>query len=182
MLSYLKKIIFVCLGFSYLACFGDEVITPYKYLDELPEYSIPASARFSLSRAVADDVPEIVYYFSRPGGTTFPIAILCGGSSDLSNIASIIHFHRYFLQECTDLGLAVITHEQWGVDGNKIDKNEWISHYTRSQRLQDHREVIDELLLNPPAGWNGNFVFIGVSEGGPIGKPLKSHGKVPRPS
>jgi pimeloyl-ACP methyl ester carboxylesterase len=166
MIIWLKKIAVFCLCFYY--CYGQENITPYKYLDKLPEYRIPEDARRCISRENGPSEPDIAYYFSRPDKETFPIAILCEGSSDESHVASVIHFHRYFLQECMDLNLAVLTIEQWGVDGNEVNKSEWINHYTRTQRLKDHKRVINDLLDHPPQGWNGKFVFIGVSEGGPI--------------
>lgn len=65
--------------------------------------------------------------------------VMCGGSSDKDHIESIIHFHRYFLQELTDLGFGVLTVEQWGVDGKIIHTQEFTEHYTRSQRLEDHQ-------------------------------------------
>jgi pimeloyl-ACP methyl ester carboxylesterase len=43
-----------------------------------------------------------------------------------------------------------------------------MKHYTRSARLQDHRTVINHLRADPPRGWNGNLIFIGCSEGGPL--------------
>ena len=41
-------------------------------------------------------------------------------------------------------------------------------HYTRSQRLQDHIVVIENLIGNRPLGWNGKLIFLGSSEGGPL--------------
>jgi hypothetical protein len=73
-----------------------------------------------------------------------------------------------------DLGLAVITVEQRGIDGHRIDPEEFIAHYTRSQRLDDHKDTISFLKANPFEGWNGKFVFIGVSEGGPLVSSLTS--------
>lgn len=99
---------------------------------------------------------------------TYPIAIVCGGSSSEESIHSIIHLHRYFLREFLDLNVGVITIEQRGVDGNEIDAKEFMEHYTRSNRLKDHQTVIESLIANPPTGWNGKFVFLGVSEGGPL--------------
>lgn len=76
--------------------------------------------------------------------------------------------HRYFLKEFLDLGSALITLEQWGVNGNQVKVNEFMQHYTRTQRLIDHRIVINHLVKNPPEGWNGKLIFVGVSEGGPL--------------
>ena len=163
----LKFIICIFLCSINISLSADEKISPYKYTDELPKYDIPASSRFTVDRHTPQS-PEIIYYLTRPKEKTFPIAILCGGSSDKTNITSIIHFHRYFLKECTDLGLAVLTIEQWGVDGNDLKVEEWVEHYTRSQRLLDHKKVIESLQTNSIEGWNGKFIFIGVSEGGPI--------------
>lgn len=146
-----------------------DVITPYKFTDEersTLSYEAPASSRFTTRRS--GDAPDIVYYFSQPNPNDYPIVIMCGGSSDKNNIESIIHTHRYFLQEWLDMGIGVITLEQWGVDGNKVNTKEFIGHYTRSQRLEDHKIAIEHLKLNPPIGWNGKFIFWGVSEGGPL--------------
>lgn len=146
---------------------SSEEITPFKFTDSLPSYEIPASSQFTVNRLEAA-APDVIGYFSAPKSDSYPIAILCGGSSSIGDVQSIIHFHRYFLQEFLDLRVGVITLEQRGVEGSKINLNEFIEHYTRSKRVEDHRLVIDYLKLNPPKGWNGNFVFLGVSEGGPI--------------
>ena len=69
---------------------------------------------------------------SAPKSDSYPIAILCGGSSSAGDVQSIIHFHRYFLQEFLDLNTGVITLEQRGVDGNEVDVKEFMEHYTRS--------------------------------------------------
>lgn len=84
------------------------------------------------------------------------------------DITSIIHFHRYFLKEFLDLGVGVITIEQQVIDGNHVKKTEFMQPYTRSNRLSDHRTVIEHLKKHPPQGWNGKLPFLGVSEGGTI--------------
>lgn len=145
-------------------------ITPYKYTDTdrkngLKPYNIPESSRFKIKQF---NTTDITYYFSRPKANTFPIAILCGGSSSDNDIISIIHFHRYFLKEFLNLNIAVLTVEQQGVDGNNINSKEFMQQYTRSKRLQDHNTVINHLRKNPPENWNGQLIFLGVSEGGPL--------------
>jgi pimeloyl-ACP methyl ester carboxylesterase len=105
---------------------------------------------------------------SKPNKPSFPIAIICGGSSSKDDINSIIHVHRYILKEFLDLGVAVLTVEQRGVDGSKVNVNEFMDHYTRSERLKDHQTLINHLKSHPAKGWNGKFIFMGVSEGGPI--------------
>lgn len=147
-------------------------ITPYKYSDEERQsgslaYAIPKSSRFTTKR-IGAGAHDIIWYFSSPPTKNYPIAILVGGSSLENDIISIIHFHRYFLKEFLELGVGVITIEQQGVDGDHINKTEFMEHYTRSNRLNDHRAVIDHLKQQPPLGWNGNLIFLGVSEGGPI--------------
>lgn len=67
-----------------------------------------------------------------------------------------------------DLDVGVLTVEQQGVDGKKINAHEFMENYTRSHRLSDHRTVIEHLKKNPPKGWNGKLIFLGVSEGGPL--------------
>ncbi|MGL4348451.1 MAG: alpha/beta hydrolase family protein [Chlamydiales bacterium] len=158
-------LIFINLMFVYKSY--TEEITPYKYTDSIPLYNVPASSRFMVKRA-DPTAPDIIYYFTKPKSNTYPIAIICSGSSDENDLQSIIHFHRYFIQEFLDLNMGLVTLEQRGIDNNIIDKKEFVEHYTLSNRLQDHRVVIEYLQANPPEGWNGKFVFLGVSEGGPI--------------
>lgn len=143
------------------------------------KYEIPPSCIFSCERPI-EKAPNIRYYFSPPPSTTkkFPIAVLCTGSSQKDKLHSVIHFHRFYLQEFLDLGIGVLTIEQWGIDGDeKIDKEEFWNHYTRSQRLDDHKQVLWHLSENKPAGWNGKLIFLGVSEGGPIVLALTNHFK-----
>ena len=122
-----------------------EEITPYKFTDadiEMPVYDIPASSIYNIKRD-GQNAPDIIYYFSKPKAENYPIAILCGGSTSKETITSIIHFHRYFLQEFLDLGAGVITVEQWGIAGQKVNTEEFMAHYTRTQRLSDHSAVIE---------------------------------------
>lgn len=153
-------------------------ITPYKFTDTDmkqggPIYTIPASSRFTLKRAQQHS-SNIVYYVSKPATDSFPFVLLCGGSSLAHTITSIIHVHRYFLKEFLDLGLGVITIEQQGVDGTDVNIDEFMEHYTRSARLNDHRSVIEHLKNTPVKGWNGKLIFFGVSEGGPLVTTLTS--------
>jgi pimeloyl-ACP methyl ester carboxylesterase len=159
--------------------FASEGITPYKYTDKerkkgLKIYEVPQQSCFTTKRTDID-APDIVYYMSIPHKSSFPIAILCGGSSSRNDIMSIVHFHRYFLQEFLDLGVAVVTIEQQGVNDKQIDPEEFMSHYTRSERLHDHEKVIENLKSCPPQGWNGKLIFLGVSEGGPLVTTLTTH-------
>jgi len=168
--KYIVPIIIISLithsGILLYAHQNDE-ITPHKYTEKPSAYDIPPSARLTVKRAESN-TPDIVYYFSKPQVSSYPIAVLCGGSTERNDIRSIIHFHRYFLQEFIDIDSGVLTIEQWGIDGNQIDEHEFMDHYTRTQRLNDHKTIIDYLQTNPPAGWNGKLIFLGVSEGGPL--------------
>lgn len=150
-------------------------ITPHKYTDAERNkglrYEIPKPSRFTVQRP-GENLSDITYYFSRPIKQKFPIAILIGGSSLEDDIISIVHFHRYFLQEFINLNVGVITLEQQGVDGDRVDKKCFMKNYTRSNRLFDHKTVIEHLKKNPPDGWNGEIIFLGVSEGGPIATTL----------
>ena len=158
----------ISLGLGINAFCASTEITPFKFSNDGPSaYEIPIDSRYTCERPHAGE-PEVVYYFSAPEADSFPIAVLCTGSSGKGSVSSIIHFHRYFLSECLDLGLGALTVEQWGVDGNDVNENEFMAHYTRSQRLSDHMTVIQNLEAYPPEGWNGQLVFIGISEGGPL--------------
>jgi pimeloyl-ACP methyl ester carboxylesterase len=160
------------IALSIVSIAGQE-ITPYKFTDKqetqktLPKYTIPISSRYTVKRS-DNTKPDIIYYMSTPQYSNYPLAVFCGGSSNKNSIASFIHFHRYFLQECMDLNIGIITVEQWGIDDNAIDTRAFMKHYTLSQRLQDHIAMIEHIQAHPPQGWNGRFIFVGCSEGGPL--------------
>lgn len=157
----------------FLFCFStvameETEITPYKYVNPpAPFYEIPPSSRFTVKREEME-APEIVYYLTKPKIISYAIAILCEGSSMKGLLSSVIPFHRYFLEEFQKWALGVLTIEQWGIDGNTINDDEFWRHYTRTQRLKDHQTVINHLKNEPPEGWNGKLVFLGCSEGGPL--------------
>lgn len=132
------------------------------------EYDIPPSIRFTCSR---EDTPsEIVYYFKKPmvSVDNYPILILCEGSSSKGGLQSIMFMFKYFEEQVAALNVGFITIEQWGIDGNNIDEETFFNHYSRTQRFNDHRQVIKHLENNPPVGWTGELIFLGVSEGGPL--------------
>src|SRR5271170_3561586 len=122
-------------------------ITPYKYDNpkKIPSYTIPESCRFTAPRLQLN-APDIIYYFSKSKTDSYPIAIVCGGSSNRTTVASTIYFHRYLLQEFLDCGAAVVTLEQWGVDGDSVDVQAFMDNYTQSQRLKDHELVIEHII------------------------------------
>lgn len=148
-------------------------ITPYQYTDAeaqkgLSPYTVPAECKFS-APPLEEGPPKVNFYLSKPTSAhTYPLVLLCGGSSSRKDIQSAIHLHRYFLQQLLDLRCGVITVEQQGVSDTHVDPTEFMNHYTRSRRLSDCKAVIEHLRKHPPIGWNGKFVFIGVSEGGPL--------------
>jgi len=153
-------------------------ITPYKYNDQERsegglKYQIPANSRFTIPR-LSDEDSDIVYYLSKPQKENYPIAFFLTGSSSKEDVSSVIHVHRFFLKEFLDIGVGVLTLEQRGVDGERVDLEEFWQNYTRTERLIDHRTVIKEIIQNPPRGWNGKTIFVGVSEGGPLVTKLTS--------
>lgn len=132
------------------------------------QYNIPSSIRFTLERE--NNESPIVYYFSHPEAIdkSYPILVLCEGSSSKGDIRSVFWIRNHFTERVEPLQVGYLTVEKWGVDGNQIGEEEFWNHYTRSQRLKDHLRVIKHLEAEPPAGWNGKLIFIGVSEGGPL--------------
>jgi pimeloyl-ACP methyl ester carboxylesterase len=140
----------------------------FSFFVEADQYNIPPSIRFTVEREKG--ALPIVYYFSPPDTTfdSYPILILCEGSSSKGNVGSVFFIREYFASRIQPLQVGYLTVEKWGVDGNNIDENEFWNHYSRSQRLEDHLSVIRHLENEPPNGWNGKFIFIGVSEGGPL--------------
>ncbi len=132
------------------------------------EYDIPQSIRFTLEREESSS--SIVYYFSPPDAIEkpYPIFIICDGSESKGGERSILLVRDFFAERVRSLGAGYIAIEKCGIDGKEIDKSEFWNRYTRSQRLKDHLQVIHYLEEHPPNGWNGQFLFAGVSEGGPL--------------
>lgn len=157
------------LGFGGVWPSSPEDVVPFKFERVPPkDFVVPSQIRHTMPRRCADE-PDIVYYLSRPKNTeTFPIVFLLGGSYSRTTLSSIFHFHRYFLQECLDLGLGVVSLEEWGVDGRDVNVDVFMAHYTRTRRLEDYRIAIEHFMKEPPRGWNGKFVLFGISEGGPL--------------
>lgn len=135
---------------------------------EAVEYDIPSSIRFTCDRE--DTSSEIVYYFKAPATSAdnYPILILCEGSSLKGDLESVMFMFKYFEDQVAALDVGFITVEQWGIDGNTIDEETFFNHYSRTQRFNDHMQVIKHLEDHPPIGWNGQLIFLGVSEGGPL--------------
>jgi pimeloyl-ACP methyl ester carboxylesterase len=127
-----------------------------------------ASLRFALEREEGSS--PIIYYFSPPEvfEDTYPIFIICDGSESIGRERSILLVRDFFAERVGSLGAGYLAIEKWGIDGDEVNLEEFWTHYTRSQRLKDHVQVIRHLEAHPPAGWNGQFIFAGVSEGGPL--------------
>lgn len=133
---------------------------------EANQYNIPPAIRFTIER---EEGTPIVYYFTPPdisSDDSYPILILCEGSSSKGDVGSVFFIREYLAEKVRPLQVGYLTIEKWGIDGNNVNEEEFWSHYSRSQRLQDHLQVIKHLEQKPPLGWNGKFIFLGVSEGG----------------
>ncbi len=179
---YIFGVLLLCAYSTVTVSLGSEGITPYKFTDAeyrygMPHYYVPHNSRFTVPRACEEweSASDIVYYLSQPQMQSFPIVVFCTGSSSRHDITSIIHVHRYFLQEILDIGCGLLTVEQRGVEGADIDVDEFMTHYTCSNRLCDHVTVLEHLQNNKPLGWTGKFIFIGVSEGGPLVTQLTTY-------
>lgn len=132
------------------------------------ESGIP-STRFTLERR--DGFSPIVYYFSSPDAgesKPYPIFIICDGSESKGSERSILLVRNFFEERVRSLNIGYLAIEKCGIDCIAIDNAQFWKRYTRSQRLEDHMQVIRYFEENPPAGWNGQFIFAGVSEGGPL--------------
>lgn len=129
-------------------------------------HDIPSSIRFTLEHE--QGASPIVYYFTKPENASYPIVVLCDGSEVKGDLRSVFYIRSFFAPRVEALNVGYLTVEKWGIDGNETNEDEFWSHYSRTQRLQDHLKVIRHFEESPPPGWNGKFVFIGVSEGGPL--------------
>lgn len=157
----INPLIYVCLAFLIGISYISHPV-------QAAEYDIPSSIRFTCDRK--DTASEIVYYFKKPviSAENYPILILCEGSSLKGDLESVMFMFKYFEEQVAALDVGFITVEQWGIDGNTIDEETFFNHYSRTQRFNDHMQVIKHLEDHPPTGWNGQLIFLGVSEGGPL--------------
>lgn len=153
--------------FSFGSLFSE--ITPFKLHEKLDtdpnlffenRYECPDDSKFFALRENKKEIQEAVtFYFSKPKSSDYPILIFCGGSQNRDlinqfldkniNLASIIHIHRYFLEEILSLGLGLVTVEQVGVTDKETDIEQFLKFYTRSQRIIDHSVVIEHFLKHP---------------------------------
>lgn len=92
--------------------------------------------------------------------------VLCEGSYDAgSKPVSVLRLHEIFAPLLLPRNLALLTIEKWGVSTAGFDAFTFHAHNTRSQRVADHKTVLDT--LNMPE-WDGTLIFIGGSEGGDV--------------
>lgn len=161
MLSYIKKILLLIFCFLTFQLHAKTI------------YEISENIRHTVNR---DDASKIVYYFIPHINTNkkHPIVIICEGSSLKGDLESVMRIHTAWglHQSLNQMGLSVVTIEKRGIDGNTIDEEEFFEHYTRTNRFNDHCNVIEALKSNPPVGWDGRLIFIGGSEGGPLALSL----------
>ena len=122
--------------------------------------------RYSPNCKVNDHMGNITYYFSTPMCESFPIVIFCSGSTSRETVTSIYPIHHYFWENFSDIGVGWVTLEHSWIAIGYVHRDHFMKYYTRTQRLHDHQQIIAHLLQKPPKGWNGKFIFFGVSEGG----------------
>jgi len=117
-----------------------------------------------------EDNSSIVYHLSVPkDGKEYPLIILCEGSYAYGEpIKTVLRLHRMFLRLLEEHNYGLLTLEKWGVDEDKVDCAVFHKHNTRSQRIKDHQQVLNNLNPQNTPGWNGKYIFIGGSEGGDI--------------
>lgn len=76
------------------------------------EYNIPPSIRSTCFRDNSEQ--EIIFYFKAPDSNpSYPILILCGGSSNKESIGSEFFMFEYFREKVAALNIGFITLEQW---------------------------------------------------------------------
>jgi len=116
---------------------------------------------------------EIIYYISQSDQESYSIVVLCEGSYCAGNaIKSPSGLLKNFLPILKDCNVGLLTVEKWGANGTQIDEKEFHTHNTISQRIQDHKQVIDNLIVENQKGWNGRLIFLGGSEGGDVATAL----------
>ena len=124
----------------------------------------------------ASNKSEIIYYLSQSDQKEYPIVVLCEGSYCAGQqIKSPSGLLKNFLPILKDCNVGLLTVEKWGVNGTDIDKEEFHAHNTITQRIADHQQVVDYLMVKRPEGWNKKVIFLGGSEGGDIATALTLH-------
>jgi pimeloyl-ACP methyl ester carboxylesterase len=81
---------------------------------------------------------------------------------------SVLRLHEKIAEPFLKAGIGLVMMERRGVDGKKVDHRHFHQCNTPSQRLLDHMILVEHLNNHPPPFWNGKWILIGGSEGGPI--------------
>lgn len=117
-----------------------------------------------------DQEESLVYYLDpSTSNHEHPIMIVIEGSyDDEVGPQSILRLHRKMIDSLQNFDISVVMMERRGVDGEEIDEDVFHQFNTPSQRLSDHLILINHLSQHPPSNWNGQFIVLGGSEGGPI--------------
>jgi esterase/lipase len=127
------------------------------------------------------DGDTIPYYTSLPKGKefegkAFPLILQVDGSyvhhekpGSVRRFTSTLGFNQ--------VGFGVICMERRGVDGEEVDIDKYHEYNTPSQRIHDHRTLVEHLRKNKSRlkNWDGRIFVLGTSEGAPIAIKLADH-------
>lgn len=113
---------------------------------------------------------KFVYYLEKPiAMEKYPILLAIEGSFSYSDgIESVLRLHKKLAPHVLSWRVGLVTLERRGVNNNQIDEDVYHRYNVPSQRFLDHLRLIAWLYQNPPAGWDGQFIILGGSEGGPL--------------
>lgn len=124
------------------------------------------------------DGSEIIWHLSLPQKEPYTLVVLSEGSYEaFAKTKSVLHLHKIFEPLLVPRGFGLITIEKWGVTPEGVDTQAFHEHNTRSQRIADHKTVLDALQVQGLTGLmtRCTYVFIGGSEGGDIMIELMAH-------
>ena len=113
---------------------------------------------------------SLICYIETPQAhISYPLVILIEGSHvQEQGPQSVLRIHNKFAEAILKANCGLITVERRGADGDHIDSSIYHRFNMPSQRLEDHLRLMTHIRGTFPEGWNGQFVIIGGSEGGPI--------------
>lgn len=113
---------------------------------------------------------RLTYYLEFPGSTgSYPLMLVLEGSFvEELGPRSILQLHAKISQIVLGSDIGMVTMDKRGINGKQVDVDLFHRFNTPSQRFSDHMRLIEHFKAHPPQNWNGQWIILGGSEGGPI--------------
>ena len=125
------------------------------------------SSEIGFNKILIEEDLQAYTYFPLEGSSP-ALLIIEGSYTHNKRPKSILRLFKPFERIIKEAKCGIVFMEKQGISPEHFNREKFHRLNTPSQRLSDHQKLLDFLKKNPPNGWNGNFIILGGSEGGPI--------------